>query len=132
MLRLQQAKLCVTVTKLTPVQQRIVKCRKDDNTYTCGSALFASNNQYVDTLDVRESLRYNTSMEVAYYAGKACHFPGVCFYCGNEDHISTDDDIQSQKHKFSVVRPICAACKADAKEPAVRGEQNVGCKKKRK
>ena len=78
------------------------------------------------------SLRCNTSLEVAYYAGKVCHFPDVCVYCGSEDHTSADDDIQSLKHKFSIVRPICAACKADGKEPAVRGEQNVGCKKKRK
>ena len=48
---------CVyAATKLTTVQQRIVKRRKEDNTYTCGSTLFASDNQYVDTLIVRESL----------------------------------------------------------------------------
>ena len=60
---------------------------------------------------------------------EVCHLPEVCFYCGSEDHISADNDIQSLKHKFSIVRPICAACKADSKEPSVRGEQNVGCKK---
>ena len=65
-------------------------------------------------------------MEVAYYAAKVCHFPEVCFYCGSEDHISADDDIQSQKRKFSIVRSICAACKADGLK------NNVGCKKKRK
>ena len=32
--------MCVyAATKLTPVQQRIVKHRKEDNTYTCGSTL---------------------------------------------------------------------------------------------
>ena len=67
------------------------------------------------------------------------HFNRGGIQCGeglllsrSEDHISADDDIQSRKHKFSIVRLICAACKADSKDPAARGEHNVGCKKKRK
>ena len=94
---------CVyAATKLMPVQQRIVTRRKEDNTYTCGNTLFASYNQYVDPLVVRESLKCDISLEVAYYAGKVCHFPDVCVYFGSEDHTSTDDDIQSLKHKFSI------------------------------
>ena len=69
-------------------------------------------------------------MEVVYYARKVYHFPEVCVYCESEDHISADDDIQSIKHKFSIVRPICAACKADGKEPAAKGEKMWAVKRK--
>ena len=52
--------MCVyAANKLMPIQQRIVKHRKEDSTCTCVSTVFASDKQYVDTLVVRERAREN-------------------------------------------------------------------------
>ena len=99
---------------------------KEEKVYTCGSALFAIESEYVDTIVVRIGLGCRSPMETAYYCGKVSHFAEVCFHCGSADDISTDDKIQGLKRQFSVVRLICSACLAEGKEPSVRGGGECG------
>lgn len=115
-----------SAAKLTPQDSSAVRHQKEEDIYTCGSPLFPETSHYYDSIVMREGLTCLSPVKVNYFAGKTISFPEVCFHCGTKENISLDDSIQMLKRRYTTVRPICSACQAAGREPAVRGETNVG------
>ena len=114
---------------LTPAQKTALVRLKgpEESTFTCGSPIAMEPSPFV----VRQGLQCSSPMETQYYSAKTCKFPDVCFHCGAGKSIAADEDIQALQRQYTTVRPICTGCKIKGKEPAVRGQRNVGKRQKK-
>ena len=99
--------------------------------YTCGAAAFPGSHDLFDKLVVKEGMSCSTPIETTYYTGSgASRFEDICYYCGDNEILEDNDEIDELKAQYGIVRPICESCFAKGLRPNVRNKIMVGQGKK--
>ena len=101
--------------------------------YICGALLFPEGLH--EGVLVRRSIRCNSPVKVQYFSAKV-GFPRCCYYCGKKEQPLEDVDeyIASMKRQYSIVHPLCRACRDSGLDASVRAgiTTSAGQRKKQK
>ena len=99
--------------------------------YTCGAAPFPGSHDLFDKLVVKEGMSCSTPIETTYYTGSGTsRFEDICYYCGDNEILEDNNEIDELKAQYGIVRPICESCFSKGLRPNVRNNIMVGQGKK--
>ena len=83
----------------------------------------------IDTLVVREALKYSSQVESTYYSSPRVSFEACCVYCGTTDELLDDQEVKETRQRYHTVRPLCLQCKIAGKKLVTHGPKNFSAKK---
>ena len=118
--------------KLTKPQHDAIADMISAAEYTCGAPLFMDDNEFAEIAIVRHGINCTSTMEVPYFNSKA-DLRLCCFFCGGTHQLLQDTDpyMLGMRRKYSVVRPLCSACRTEGREAATRNQTKTGTAAKR-